>query len=536
MKLRPAFLFFVLITVVLSACANSITPTLAPPNAASTLIPPGSGDPFWNRIKSSGRIVFGTSANYAPFEYYDNNFQIVGFDAALARELGARLGLQVEIRDFAFESLIVALQAGQIDAIIAAISVTPERQAQIDFSNVYYSGQEVILGRQASGIGKIVAPTQLGQYRVGVERGSVYQTWIQTSLVNSGLMSPVNLLAYERPEDAVRDLRENRNDIVVMDSIPGQEYVSQGGLEVLGAGLYTQLFAIGLPKGASIFQTQLNQTLSQLQNDGTVTRLVSQQLNVILGSVPPTPLPVPTFPPVVVPTAAPAACYDNMAFVADLTIPDDTVLNPRQDFDKIWRFQNTGTCTWDASYRIIFAQGDPMEGSAVPVRGTVRPGETYDMSIRQRSPSAPGRYGGLWQMVNGQNIPFGPRVWVRIRVPGAEPPPTAIPQPTAIPPVQPTLPTAPVIDYFQSSANSLSQGNVITLSWSFSGQSLASSRLTRTNPDGSQTPLYGGADVTSPGSYDDLAGYAGIYTYSLSVSSEFGGTTVKTLSVTVNSP
>jgi len=533
MKLKIVILIFLLIAITVSACSMPGVPTANPPVGVPTQAPPASGDPFWDRVKSSGRIVFGTSANYAPFEYYDSNYQIVGFDPALARELGARLGLQVEIRDFAFESLIVALQAGQIDAIIAALSVIPERQAQIDFTNVYYSGQEVILGRQASGIGKIVAPAQLGQYRVGVERSSVYQTWIQTSLVNGGLMPPANLLSYDKPEDAVRDLRENRIDIVVMDSIPGQEYVSQGGLEVLGSGLYTQLFAIGLPKGANVFQTQLNQTLSQLQNDGTVTRLVSQYLNINLGSVPPTPIAVPTYPPVV-PTTAPAACYDNMAFIADLTIPDDTVLNPRQDFTKIWRFQNTGTCTWDASYRFVFVQGDSMGGAAASISGTVRPGETYDMSIAMRSPSTPGRYGGLWQMVNGKNVPFGTRVWVKIRIPGAEPPPTAIPQPTAIPPVQPTLPTAPVIDYFQSSANSVSQGNVVTLSWSFSGQDLASARLTRTNPDGTQTPLYGGEDVTSPGSYDDIAASPGTFTYSLSVSSEFGGTAVRTVTVTVN--
>jgi len=137
-------------------------------------------------------------------------------------------------------------------------------------------------------------------------------------------------------------------------------------------------------------------------------------------------------------------------------------------------------------------------------------------------------------MVNGQNAPFGTRVWVKIVVPGAQPPPTAVPSPTTIPPVQPTLPTGPVINYFQSNANAVSQGNVVTLSWSFSGQSLASARLTRTNPDGTQTPLYGGADVNSPGSYDDLTMIPGVYTYSLSVSSEFGGTTVQTVTITVN--
>lgn len=519
MKLRPAFFISALTALVVFACVMSpVAPTPLPPvSGIPTQVPPASGDPVWDRIKSSGRIVFGTSADYAPFEYYSANFEIIGFDAALARELGARLGLQVEIRDFAFESLPATLQTGQINAIIAALSVTTERQAQMDFTNVYYSGQDILIARQASGIGKIVSPSQLGQYRIGVERGSVYQTWILSSLVNAGLMPVTNLLAYQRTEDAIRDLKENRNDIVILDSIPGQEYISQGGLEVVGTGLNTQLFSIAIPKGAPVFQTQLNQALAQLKNDGTVARLAAQYLNINFGATLPTPFPTPTFPAVPLPTATPAVCYDNMAFIADVTIPDDTVLSPNQDFLKIWRFQNTGTCVWNSSYRMIFTQGDPMNGSVVPVSGTVKPGDTFDMAINQRAPSVPGRYGGLWQMVNGQNTPFGTRVWVKIVVPGAE-----------------QLPTAPVIDYFGASSTYVTQGNSITLSWSFSGQSLASARLTRTNPDGSQTPLYGGADVTTPGSYDDLAGSPGIYTYSLSVSSEFGGTTVRTITVNVN--
>ena len=392
MKLRQAFLIILLMATLISACSWPVAPTAMPPAIIPTRIPPVSGDPVWDRVKSSGRIIFGTSADYAPFEYYDSNFQITGFDIALAREMGARLGLQVEFRDFAFESLPVALQTGQIDAIIAAYSVTPERQAQMDFTNVYYSGQDILLARQASGIGKIVNPAQLGRYRVGVERGSVYQTWILSSLINTGQMPILNLLAYQKTEDAVRDLRENRNDIVIMDSIPGQKYLSQGGFEVVGTGLNTQLFAIGIPKTAKIFQTELNKALAQLQNDGTVTRLANQYLNVNFGNIPPTPLPIPTVP-AILPTVTPIACYDNMTFVADASIPDNTVLNPSQGFVKIWRVQNSGTCVWDNSYRFIFIQGDPMNGSAVSINGIVRPGEIYDIAINQTAPAAPGQYG-----------------------------------------------------------------------------------------------------------------------------------------------
>jgi len=98
----------------------------------------------------------------------------------------------------------------------------------------------------------------------------------------------------------------------------------------------------------------------------------------------------------------------------------------------------------------------------------------------------------------------------------------------------PTTPAKPVIAYLTADSTSVQQGSVIIIRWSFSGQDLASSRLTRTNSDGTQTPLYGGTDVASTGSYEDLAAQPGTLTYTLQVSSEFAGTTSASVTVNVN--
>ena len=118
----------------------------------------------------------------------------------------------------------------------------------MDFTNVYYSGQDMVLARQGSGIGQLVAAPQLAQYRVGIERGSIYQSWIQNTLVDAGLMPQANLFAYEKPEHAVRDLRENRVDLVVMGLLPAETYLKEGGLESVGQGFNTQLFAMRFQK------------------------------------------------------------------------------------------------------------------------------------------------------------------------------------------------------------------------------------------------------------------------------------------------
>ncbi len=524
MKLKTTYLFIILIAMLVSACGSG-TPTAEPTDTtAPTETPATSGDPVWDRIQAAGKIVFGTSADYQPFEYYDESYEIIGFDPALARELGARLGLQVELVDIAFEGLPAAVQIGQIDAAIAAISVTPERQALVDFTNVYFTSDDMVLARADEGTITITAPEHLVPFRVGVERGSMYASWVQKTLVDPGLMPEANLLQYAKAEDAVRDLRENRNDLVIMDKLAAEEYILAGGVISAGENLNAQLFAIALPKGAPTLQAQLNAALTELVNDGTVARLTNEFLEIEMSVA--TPAPLPTAIPGS--TATPAGCYDGMAFVADVKVPDGTEMQPGQDFDKVWRIRNMGTCNWDTSYKLVFMQGDRMGGSPAAVNTTVKAGETYDIIIDQEAPNAPGNYTGIWQMVNGNGQPYGERIWVKITVPGSETKPTtAPPEATKVP--------DPIIDYLNVSAETVQQGDLLIVSWSFSGQDLASARLTRTNPDGSETPLFGGADVTPQGEYEDLMMNPGTYTYTLNVSTESGGSAVKTVVVNVTS-
>ncbi len=542
---KRLFVIPIILVLLLGACrslAQTETPTAQPTETNTPTVAPSntvtptptiatSGDAVWDRIQTEGKIVFGTSADYPPFEYYDADYEIIGFDAALARNLGEQLALDVELVDIAFEGLTAALQTGQIDAAIAAISVTSERQSIMDFTNVYYSGQDAILARQNSGIPTIVSSAQLAQYRVGAQRGSVYATWVRRNLVDRGLMSQRNLLLYDRAEEAVRDLRERRNDLVILDELAADEFLLGGDVALVGQGLNRQLFSIALPKGSMVLQSELNNALITLQNDGTIARLADDYLDVPAPAATPTPFPTATPQPN--PTATPVACYDGMEFVKDIKAPDGTEIKAGEDFDKVWRIRNTGTCNWNSNYQIVFVQGDRMEGTSNIVKATVRPGQTYDMIIDQKAPKSPGNYTGIWQMVNGDGMPFGERIWVKITVPGAVQPTPVPPTSTPIPPATPTTLPAPTIDFLNVSSATVSQGDLLIVSWSFSGERIVSARLTRTNPDGSQTALMGGMDVDLQGQYEDLMMLAGTYSYTLVVDSEFGGKAVKTAVVNV---
>jgi len=392
-------------------------PYTAVPEA--TQVPP-SADDSWDRIQAAGKMVVGTSADYAPFESYVGPGQIDGFDIALMDEIGRRLGVQIEYHDVAFDGLGPALLQGQIDVAIAAISRTPEREVYADFTNVYLVGEGAALAQEAAEF-TLTEMGDLAKYKVGVQRNSVYKSQMQTTFIDTGQMSPDNLFAYERAEHAVDDLLAGRIELVVMDAQPAQAFVEQGGVKVVGIGVNQQHYAIALPKGAAALKAKIDQVITDLYNDGTIAGLSERYLGT--PHVLPTPTPAPTSAPAPTP-----ACVDGLALVKHLTTEGD--MKPGQAFTKGWQVRNAGTCSWSTGYRLVFVSGDKMGGEPVAVAREVKAGETYDVQLNLVAPLNAGSYQGAWQMANAQGNGFGERLTVNIRVLAA---PTVTPRPTQTP-------------------------------------------------------------------------------------------------------
>lgn len=420
--------------------------------------PGGSGDAIWDRIQKNGKMVVGTSADYPPFEYYDNSYQLDGFDIALIKDVGQQLGVEIEIRDMVFDDLGNALQLDQTDVAIAALTVTDERGAVVDFSDVYFVTQDSILAQQNSAITVINSVPEIAPYRVGVQRSSVFETQLRRDLVNTGLMAAGNLLVYERASDAVRDLTQNRLDLVMLDEPVAKTAVTQNPtLKIVGAGLYQQRMAIAMSNGAVTLQTKINDALRQLSNSGRIHQLAQEYMGLNPDEI----IPLPTPPPVTAtphPTATAQPCINGMQFVQDINLDDDNMkdpplMPPGVPFTKVWRIRNSGTCTWDSSYYLGFVSGIQMGGQSTFINGSVSPGGLYDIAVNFVSPIVPDVYQSFWAMHNGANQAFGDRIWAGIEVAGA---PTATPAPTQTP--------SPSID-FTVDRTHITAGECVTFSW-----------------------------------------------------------------------
>ncbi|MFZ0548646.1 MAG: NBR1-Ig-like domain-containing protein [Candidatus Promineifilaceae bacterium] len=116
-------------------------------------------------------------------------------------------------------------------------------------------------------------------------------------------------------------------------------------------------------------------------------------------------------------------CVDDMDFTADISIPDDTVIEAGETFTKTWELLNTGTCTWGTDYSLVFVTGDQMGGPDIqPLDQVVEPGETIELSVILVAPEEPGDYRSEWKLRNANGVLFGVGVeagdpfWVQIVV------------------------------------------------------------------------------------------------------------------------
>lgn len=178
MKKLFAFLLAAVMTMSLAACGGS--------NEAEV---PDNGDTavtVLEKIKSSGKLVVGTEAQYAPYEFKDLEANYAGCDIWLAQQIADAMGVELEIVDMAFDGIIPAVQSGQVDMGIAAFSWTEERAEVIDFSNVYEKSPQAVVVKKGNEALYSSKEAFAGQ-KVGAQKGTLQSQIIKNALPDSEL-------------------------------------------------------------------------------------------------------------------------------------------------------------------------------------------------------------------------------------------------------------------------------------------------------------------------------------------------------------
>ena len=208
---------------------------------------------------NEGKLTMATNAAFPPYEYIEGG-EIVGIDAEIAAAIAEKLDLELQIDDMEFDSITEAIKGGKADVGLAGMTVTPDRQEEVDFTVSYATGVQVIIVTEDSAITSVDDLFAEGaNYIIGVQRnttGDLYTTW---DLEDEGLAT---IDRYSKGVDAVQALKTNKVDCVVIDNEPAKAFVDQvGGLKILETEYITEQYAIAMSKDNPELYEKVNEAL-----------------------------------------------------------------------------------------------------------------------------------------------------------------------------------------------------------------------------------------------------------------------------------
>ena len=227
-----------------------------------------SDGPVLSKIKSAGKLVVGTEAQYPPYEFKDLNANFVGCDMFLAQKIADALGVKLEIVDMSFDGIIPAVQAGQVDMGIAAFTNTPARAEVIDFSDLYETSLQYLVVA-ADKVDTYTTKESLAGLKVGAQKGT-----IQSQLITSALPDSQLFELDKYPELALEVTNGNIAGLVV-DSAVGDSIVStsNGALAVAHFEFSAEEASFGksvvIAKGNQDLVAEVNKVIAQVLADGS---------------------------------------------------------------------------------------------------------------------------------------------------------------------------------------------------------------------------------------------------------------------------
>ncbi|WP_393968538.1 transporter substrate-binding domain-containing protein [Enterococcus thailandicus] len=227
-------------------------------------------------IQDSGKLVVGTSADFAPFEFHtmiDGKDQIVGVDIDLANEIAKELGVKVEVMDMEFNAVLAALQQGKVNLAISGISATEERQQTFDFSDNYFAPpQKMVINKENAN--ELTSLKSFAKKKVGAQKGSVQEDVVKEQVPDAQLVSIAKV------PNLIIELKQGSIDGLVLEETVANSYIENNPeLMLADVDLVSsdeEAYAIALPKGEEDLQKKVNQVIKELQSSGKMDEFIKK--------------------------------------------------------------------------------------------------------------------------------------------------------------------------------------------------------------------------------------------------------------------
>ncbi len=222
-----------------------------------------------DEVVEKEKLVMATNAEFPPYEYVEGD-KIVGIDAEIAALIADKLGMELEIVDVAFDSIIPGVQSGKYDMGMAGLTVNDERLEKVNFSTSYATGIQAVIVKEGSDIKSI---DDIAGKKIGVQTsttGDIYAT---------GDYGEDAITRYDNGAVAVQALIADKVDCVIIDNEPAKSYVAANeGLKVLDTEYTVEDYAICFAKENTELKDKVDGALKELIADGSVKEVVEKYI------------------------------------------------------------------------------------------------------------------------------------------------------------------------------------------------------------------------------------------------------------------
>ena len=221
-----------------------------------------------------GKLIMVTNAAFPPYEFTENGEKIVGIDAEIAEMVATELGLELEIEDIEFASIISAIQSGKADVGLAGMTVTEDRLKNVNFSSTYATGVQVVIVKEGS---KVASIDDLASgVKIGVQESTTGHIYCEDDFGSE------NVTAFSTAPMAVQALVNDQIDCVVIDSEPAKALVkanSDAKLSILDTEYVVEDYAAAMSKDNPELLEAFNKVLDAKIADGTVQKIIDKYIN-----------------------------------------------------------------------------------------------------------------------------------------------------------------------------------------------------------------------------------------------------------------
>lgn len=218
--------------------------------------------------ESKGTLVMATNAEFPPYEFHDGG-EIVGIDVEIARAIATEMGMDFEIEDIAFDSIIPEVTSGKADFGAAGMTVTEDRKQSVDFSDPYATATQVVIVKDGS---EIASVDDLAGKTIGVQLGTTGDIYAED-------VEDVTLERYNKGFEAVQALSQDKIDAVIIDGEPAKVFVAENeGLKILDEAFTTEEYAICVKKGNTELLEGINSAIAKLKESGELQAIVDKYI------------------------------------------------------------------------------------------------------------------------------------------------------------------------------------------------------------------------------------------------------------------